>query len=223
MSLAVLVDQDVTWERDRNAFKRVLVPPPPEKLKVIRDLVAGITGFSAERGDQLVIETLPFENTLLLEPPAVPNAVAPGKTGTPIPGLPIPLKLDQKTLRIGAGALGGVLLLAIGAFVFRRKKKKNRVPPAPTTPATLPSSDVPNSSTALAAPGQVESQIESQLAERDALQAKMDAQALNSLKLAPVITKKAEVFAKHLREKITKEPEMSAQILRSWIREEEEG
>ena len=51
----------------------------------------------------------------------------------------------------------------------------------------------------------------------------MDAQALSSLKLAPVITKKAEVFAKHLREKITKEPEISAQILRSWIREEEEN
>jgi flagellar biosynthesis/type III secretory pathway M-ring protein FliF/YscJ len=73
----------------------------------------------------------------------------------------------------------------------------------------------------LPAPGQVENQIESQLAERDALQAKMDAQALSSLKLAPVITKKAEVFAKHLREKIAKEPEISVQILRTWIREEE--
>ena len=69
MSLAVLVDQDVTWEKDKNAFKRVLVPPSPEKLKVIHDLVAGITGFSQERGDQLVIETLPFETTLQLEPP----------------------------------------------------------------------------------------------------------------------------------------------------------
>jgi flagellar biosynthesis/type III secretory pathway M-ring protein FliF/YscJ len=49
----------------------------------------------------------------------------------------------------------------------------------------------------------------------------MDAQALSSLKLAPVITKKAEVFAKHLREKIAKEPEISVQILRTWIREEE--
>jgi flagellar M-ring protein FliF len=223
MSLSVLVDQEVTWERDKNAFKRVLVPPTPEKLKVIRDLVAGITGFSAERGDQLVIETLPFETTLLLEPPALPNALAPGKQGTPIAGLPIPLKLDKKTLMIGGGAVAGLLVLAIGAFLFRRKRRKNRVPPAPTSPATLPSSGAPNATTALAATSQVESQIESQLAERDALQAKMDAQALNSLKLAPVITKKAEVFAKHLREKITKEPEISAQILRSWIREEEEN
>ena len=52
----------------------MLVPPSPEKLKIIKDLVAGITGFNAERGDQLVIETLPFETTLLLEPPAAPPA-----------------------------------------------------------------------------------------------------------------------------------------------------
>ena len=64
-------------------------------------------------------------------------------------------------------------------------------------------------------------QLLSQLAERDALQQKMDAQVLSSLKLAPVITKKAEVLAKHLREKIGKEAEISAQILRNWIREEE--
>lgn len=70
-------------------------------------------------------------------------------------------------------------------------------------------------------PATVEKQIESQLAERDALQQQMDAQALSSLKLAPVITKKAEVFAKHIREKIAKEPEISVQIMKSWIREDE--
>jgi flagellar biosynthesis/type III secretory pathway M-ring protein FliF/YscJ len=64
--------------------------------------------------------------------------------------------------------------------------------------------------------------LESQLAERDALQQKSDAQMLNSLKLAPVITKKAEVLAKHLRERIAKEPDIASQILRTWIREEEQ-
>jgi len=221
MSLAVLVDQEVTWEKDKNAFKRVLVPPTPEKLKVIRDLVAGITGFSAERGDQLVIETLPFETTLLLEPPGSPDAATPGKPGTPAAGLPLPPMLDKRTLLIGGGALAALLVLGIGVFLFGRKRRKNHAPSAASAPATLPSSGVHPSSPALAAPGQVENQIESQLAERDALQAKMDAQALSSLKLAPVITKKAEVFAKHLREKIAKEPDVSVQILRTWIREEE--
>jgi flagellar biosynthesis/type III secretory pathway M-ring protein FliF/YscJ len=55
------------------------------------------------------------------------------------------------------------------------------------------------------------------------LQHKLDAQALNQLKLSPVITKTAEVLAKHLREKIKQDPEVSAQILRTWIREEENG
>jgi flagellar biosynthesis/type III secretory pathway M-ring protein FliF/YscJ len=49
----------------------------------------------------------------------------------------------------------------------------------------------------------------------------MEADALNALKLSPVITKAAEVMAKHLREKIKQEPDVNAQILRTWIREEE--
>ena len=217
MSLAVLVDQDVTWEKDKNGFKRVLVPPPPAKLKVIHDLVAGITGFSTERGDQLVIETLPFETTLLLEPPGgLPGANRPG---TPVGGLPFPLSLDKKTLLIGGGVVG-LLILGIAVFLLRQKRNRPAASTA-TSPATLQPAGAHGTLPALSAPNQVESQMESQLAERDALQAQMDAQALSSLKLAPVITKKAEVFAKHLREKIAKEPDISVQILRTWIREEE--
>ena len=219
MSLAVLVDQDVTWQKDRSGFRRVLVPPPPEKLKVIHDLVAGITGFSPERGDQLVIETLPFETTLLLEPPASPDGAAPNRPGTPTGGLALPL--DKKTLLIAGGVLASLLALAIAALLLGRKRRNRQAPSTVTTPATLQSPGAHIPSAALPAPGQVEHQMESQLAERDALQAQMDAQALSSLKLAPVITKKAEVFAKHLREKINKEPDISVQILRTWIREEE--
>jgi flagellar M-ring protein FliF len=222
MSLAVLVDQDLTWEKDKSGFKRVLVPPTPEKLKVIRDLVAGITGFSADRGDQLVIETLPFETTLQIEPPAPPAPAIPAKPGAPVVGIPLPLALDKKTLLVVGGALAGLLLLGIVFALFRRKGRKRSAAATASAPATLPSG-APASSAALAVTGQVESQMESQLAERDALQAKADAQALSSLKLAPVITKKAEVFAKHLRDKIAKEPEISVQILRGWIREEEEN
>ena len=74
----------------------------------------------------------------------------------------------------------------------------------------------------IAAPASnLERQIESKLAERDAMQQRMEAQALNALNLAPVITKTAEVLAKHLREKIKLEPETPAQVLRTWIREED--
>ena len=210
MSLAILVDQEVSWQPANKGFQRVLVPPAPEKLKIIHDLVAGITGFNAQRGDQLVIETLPFETTLLLEPPA-PAAPA---GGPPKPGSPA--AFSSRTLIMGGSALGAAVVLG-AAFLFFRRRPKPAAKPA--IPAALSAGEGPALEGLTAA--DVESQLESRLAAREALQKKVDAQALSSLALAPVITKTAEVLAKHLREKIKQEPEISAQILRTWIREED--
>src|ERR1017187_5342869 len=213
MSAAVLVDQAVAWEKDQKGYKKVLVPPAPETLKIIREQVAGVTGFNPDRGDQLTIDTLPFENTLLLEPP---DASAPKPAVPAAPGGFV-LKWDRKTMMMGGGVLAGVLVL--GFLLAGLARRGNTAGPVEVTgPAALPR----GAAAPAGLPGiNVEQQLESQLAERDALQQKMDAQALTSLKLAPVITKKAEVLAKHLREKITKDPDISAQILRTWIREEE--
>jgi flagellar M-ring protein FliF len=218
MSLAVLVDQGVTWQREGNDCKRVLVPPPPEKLKVIRDLVAGITGYSEQRGDQLTIETLPFETTLLLEPPgagpAKPQAPPPRPQGITLT-LPLGLRLDQKTLVISGAVVAGAIVLWTVFLLLLKKKNPLAARAQPVLAAETPLAAAPIPEGA----ANLERQIETQLAEREALQQKIDAQALSSLKLAPVITKKAEIFAKHLREKIAKEPDISVQILRSWIRE----
>ncbi|HEY1341960.1 MAG TPA: flagellar basal-body MS-ring/collar protein FliF [Bryobacteraceae bacterium] len=216
ISLAILLDQAVTWEKNGNTFRKVLAPPPPEKLKVIRDLVAGITGLDEQRGDKLVIETLPFESTLSLEAPE------PAAPGAPKPTAPQGFKLhwDKKTIIIGAATAGGVLVLAV-VFGLLRRRRGGRAPVAVSVPAELPAGDKGASVPAVHAGAGIEQELESRLAERDALQQKLNAQALNSLKLAPVITKTAEVLAKHLRDKIKQEPEVSAQVLRTWIREEE--
>jgi flagellar M-ring protein FliF len=213
ISVAVLLDQDVTWQKDKNGYQKTLIPPTPEKLKVVHDLVAGITGFDEERGDQLVVETMPFESTLLLEPPE-PNPGPAGPMGKPQPHVAFPL--DRKTLLMAGGiGAGALLVLGIRAVFLRRSRKAVRV----GVPIELPPGDTPAQG---AVPvGAIEQQIESQLAEHAALQHKVDAQALHALKLAPVITKTAEVLAKHLREKVKQEPEASAQALRTWIREEE--
>ncbi len=71
LSVSVLIDHEAHWEGTGANAKRVLVPPSPERLKVIHDLVAATAGFSAERGDQLIVESLPFESTLNLDPPLV--------------------------------------------------------------------------------------------------------------------------------------------------------
>lgn len=208
MSVAVLLDQTATWEKDKKGMKRVLVPPSADKLKVVRDMVAGVTGFNAQRGDQLVVETQPFETTLMLEPPGSPVALPAG------PGAKEKwLKLDQRTLWIVGGGTGGLLVICLLLVVLLRGRKPHR-PVEVSRPAELPQ--------ASAMPSQpIEEQLEAHLAEREARQQELDAKALDALKLTPVITKTAEVMAKHIREKVKEQPEVSAQVLRSWIREEE--
>jgi flagellar M-ring protein FliF len=213
MSLAVLVDQELTWQPDKKGYQRILQPPSPEKLKIIHDLVAGVTGFTPERGDQLVIETLPFESTLLIEPPAMPGAPAAKKPAQP---QLFSFTGDPKTLYLIGGTAAAVIIIALmGGMLLRRRGASASVQTA------LGQGD---GSRAIAggAEGSDENDLEAKLAEREAAQKKADAQLLSSLKLTPVITKTAEVLAKHLREKITKEPEVSAQVLRTWIREDEE-
>ena len=221
LSVSVLVDQDVSWEKNGTSFKRVLVPPPPEKLKVIRDLVAGITGFNEQRGDQMVIETLPFETTLLTEPPASAcRAAGRHQTTARRPALPNGPETagpgwQRRRWRSGPDRRGPVPDAPPQTRPGRRPQcpRKSRRPGCP--------SRRPRSRPGRPPSANLEKRMEDQIAEREALQKQMDEQALASLKLAPVITKKAEVFAKHLREKIAKEPDISVQILRSWIREEE--
>src|SRR5204863_8944338 len=71
MSISVLLAHSVRWEGTGAKAKRVVEPPSAEKIKVMHDLVAGLTGFRTERGDQLIVESLPFESSLVTEPPGV--------------------------------------------------------------------------------------------------------------------------------------------------------
>jgi len=210
MSLAVLVDQTVSWEKAGNTFRRVLTPPPPEQLKAIHDLVAGVTGLNADRGDQLIVETLPFETTLLTEPPsAAPPAAAPP------PKSLLPLALDVKTGWIAAGTLLGVLMILVVALRRRREPEMEA-----TLPAALPAAGGAAPAQIPQPGSQLEQQFEAKLAEREAQQQKLEAQALSALKLAPAITKTSEVLAKHLRDKVKDEPDVAAHVLQTWIREE---
>ena len=77
-----------------------------------------------------------------------------------------------------------------------------------SSPAALPAGRAParpQAPQAVRRPS-LEQQMEAKLAEREAQQQKLDAQALSALKLAPAITKTSEVLAKHLREKVKEDP-----------------
>jgi len=66
----------------------------------------------------------------------------------------------------------------------------------------------------------IERQMENRLAEQEDQKRRLDAAALNSLKLPPVSTKKSEVLTRHLVETAKKDPTAAAQILRSWLYDE---
>ena len=134
--------------------------------------------------------------------------------------MPFQFKWERKTMILAGGAAGVAALSVVAFLLMRRKKKKTRAAEI-TGPAELPAGYGDTGDAALGGATIVEQQLESKLAERDAMQHKLDSQALNALKLAPVVPKTAEVLAKHLRERIAKEPDLSAQVLRAWIREEE--
>lgn len=81
MSASVLLDHQVRSE----GGKRVVEPPSPERIRAIRELVAATVGFQQERGDQIIVEALPFELTRNPEP-------APSSTqiGTKYPKVNLP-------------------------------------------------------------------------------------------------------------------------------------
>jgi flagellar M-ring protein FliF len=199
MSIAVLVDHDVKWAADGKSTKPVVEPPSAEKLKAIRDLTAAAVGLNAERGDQLIVESLPFEATLNLRAPeANPPAAAP-RPG-PAPGW-IEKMGGQKVL-IGAGAGGAVLLLAVVVVTMLRKKRSSvSASTAPELPPAQGERAVTGGATA---------------------SRRVEAAAPHYEELPPVEPKKSDILAGRIRESIKQEPENSAQILRGWLSEEEE-
>jgi flagellar M-ring protein FliF len=126
MSLSVLVDHTVQWEGEGAARHRVLAPPAPDTIKTIKDLVAAATGFSAERGDQLIVESLPFESTLNAERPA---ASAPKPKPAPAGPAWIEFLRQNRDLMVPfASGVALLLFLARAAWwLLARRKKETEV------------------------------------------------------------------------------------------------
>ncbi|HOL73837.1 MAG TPA: flagellar basal-body MS-ring/collar protein FliF [Bryobacteraceae bacterium] len=213
MSVAVLLDQNVRWEGAGPNAKRIIEPPSPERVKAIRDLVAAATGLDASRGDQLIVESLPFESTLSAEPPPLPESPPPPPAPFALPAWLQQLIQQRDPVLIGAAALVALLVLLGAAFLVLRRRKRRKVEMAK---AVAGGQAMPE----LASPEdveQAEKQLEAQLAEQQAMKHRLEVEALKSLKLPPVTTKKAEVLTKHLTETAKKDPVKTAQILRSWL------
>jgi flagellar M-ring protein FliF len=214
MSVAVLLDQDVRWEGFGKTAKRILEPPPPERIKAIHDLVAAAIGLDSNRGDQLIVETLPFESTLSVEPPAAAARPVPAPAGgIPVPGWLARLASRKDPLPLAAVSALLIALLVSGVkYLFRLKRKKRPAAMTPELPA--------GGGQAAIETGGVEAagkELESKLAEQENAKRRLEIEALRALKLPAATTKKTEVLTKHLTEVAKKDPASAAQILRSWL------
>jgi len=199
MSVAVVVDHEVSWSGEGAGRQRTLTPPSPEKLKVIQELASAAAGLNPQRGDQIIVESLPFESSLQAPPGAELPPPAP-PASRPAPSLPAwlgPLR-DEKLLVAAGGALALVLMLVgvVWSWLRRRRKKRVQVELPQQLPAAAPA----------AAPVGALNRPPETAAE---------------LPAAP--PKKSEVVAGRLRETVKADPAAAAQILRTWLTEEEEA
>lgn len=214
ISLSVLVDHELKWEGAGKKLKRTLVPPTPEKLKIIRDLVSGIAGLSTERGDLLVVETLPFESTLSAESPSEMGPNTP-VTDPRVPKWLAPVLADGKSFLIAAvvGAVLVVILLGL-AFLLLKKKKK----PSVTTQTALPGQAEGAGTAMVSEAAQHEAD---RLLAREAAQRKLDEEIANQLKLPNLATKKAEILIAHLQESVKQDSVGGTNILKTWLAEKQ--
>lgn len=228
LSVAILVDQNLRWEGTGAKARRVLEPPSPEKLKVVRDVVAGTVGFQQDRGDQVLVETLAFEATANAAPP---EGDAPKSGQTSAPQIPIPAWLkplaEKVPMSVILGAAGGVLLALLGAgawfFLRERNKRGNAgLPPKGASaqmeahlPQIPPGEEIhlPNPT------DEAERKALAQLAEAAASRERQETAALAGLMISSA-TKKAEVLKRHLTEEAKRSPEAIAQLVRTWLNEE---
>lgn len=224
ISTAVLVDHTVRWEGTGAKAKKTIVPPAPETLKVVREIVSGVTGFAEDRGDEITVESLPFENTVEAEPPMSDTVAPPAVRG----------KFDfRQPAVIGAGALS--LLLIAGVILFIARGRKAPVTVRDTAPAAVAGGSSHAGGAALAQPGKASpvatehrtgtaasslSGMEQQLSDNELQQARVEMESLSRIKL-PENTRKTEVLTRHIRESVTKDPTNVTNVLRSWIAEAE--
>jgi flagellar M-ring protein FliF len=235
LNVSAVIDQSVRWEGSGAKAKRVLEPPSDETLKKVRDLIAAAVGFNEQRGDQIVVQSLPFESTLR-------NAVPPEDPQTPknVPQsnlIGLEKWLAEKNIKVSLPLLftaAGVLtLLLIGAVVlFLRRKKKSKLMLAKPELSKQQELAEPGDASArsklpaLTQPAQPPVKGDKTFAQfearEEALRHEAEREVLNALKLPELTTKKAEVLIRHITEHAKRDAVGSANLIRSWLMEKEQ-
>ena len=197
LSASILVDHEVKWEGTGAKAKRTVVAPSPEKLKTIHDIVGGIIGLSAERGDQLIVQSLPFEKDQ-------EELLAPGPAKPETPATMLQKLMKDPKILIGGGV--GVLVI-VGLLLFLLTRRKKAPANAVETRAALAAGD--NTKTA----------IEKELAAAQGDRAQLSSHGQDAL--PPVdASVRVETLRQNVRETVGRDPALAAGVIRGWMAEE---
>jgi flagellar M-ring protein FliF len=217
ISAALLIDQEVEWQGKGNQRKRVLIPPSPEKLKAIHDVVAGVLGISTDRGDLLVVETLPFEQTRNAEDAAAMGAAKPAESGK----FTVKDLMANKKLLIGGG-VGLLFIILLLGFLLRRPKGAAQSVQLAEQAVIMPgraSDKVIGSASAAGGTGESK-QVGGAAGESDqAGDATKELEDNIPMLQLPEMTNHTKILVDHLRKSIAKDPETAASVIRAWIEE----
>lgn len=222
VSISVLTDNTIRWQAVGKGaslhYDKVLEPPSDEQLKKIRDVVAAAAGFNATRGDQLVVDSLPFQATLQAQPPAPPQPPLASKREPERPKLPFPLPVMA-----GAGLALLALLGGLG-YILLRSQRRARIRMSEMQ-AQLAESAAGEAAAAIPRSGAETTQPGSGIGSGAAMSqstafSRRIAEAAGDFKLQPILTTKTEVLTKQLSDEARKDPAVLAQIIRTWLNEE---
>jgi flagellar M-ring protein FliF len=193
VSVAVILDDEpvVTKGKDGQT-KMTRQPRKREDLQKIQGLVAAAVGLETDRGDQLTVENVSFEEA-------------------PIEEVPTPTLLEKYSPQLWEGGrILGVLLVGVfGLMLFMRPlMRKAGVEPVEFRPAAAlaVATAIPANGSSIKTVAELESEIESQL---DASTAPTAEQ-----RRLPVLTKRVAALS-------AQQPESVAKLLRHWISESE--
>jgi flagellar M-ring protein FliF len=204
LSLAVVVDHATTWEKDAkgNPVEKD-IPRTPEELKQLRDQVAAAVGIQKARGDELIVENMPFAS--MVNPKEEAEERAQRVEG-------IAWEWGPRLIWVVVGA---IIFFAIILPILRRLSKAlNR--PAPlrvqlgvTGAPGEEGTSAPRKITHMKSMAELESEIEAELNAEGASGAP-EAQRRTAIK-------------KRIQESSNADPETVASLVRSWMIEDTGG
>jgi len=204
MSLSVLVGQPFKWEGTGKSRHQVVVPPSAETLQKIHDLVAGVTGLDANRGDQLIVETLPFETSVMADTMQQAMPVLP--TPSSKSNLPPWLEKINQYRNLVFMAVGGLIALSVLLKLIVRYMPKRNSAPVERRQTTVERMNE-----------ELEEMAMRQALNREAPPPVAGAAAATGAGAQPLLAEMSAETAERIRILAQKDPAASANVIRMWL------